>query len=35
MLAAWLNPPAIYGQVEFEGGGKMMFDFRKDRQHGP
>jgi uncharacterized OB-fold protein len=27
MLAASLNPPAIYGQVEFEGGGKMMFDF--------
>ena len=27
MLAASINPPAIYGQVEFEGGGKMMFDF--------
>ncbi|MBW2635695.1 MAG: OB-fold domain-containing protein [Deltaproteobacteria bacterium] len=27
MLAASLNPPAIYGQVEFDGGGKMMFDF--------
>ena len=27
MLAASLNPPAIYGQVEFEGGGKYMFDF--------
>lgn len=27
MLAASLNPPAIYGQVKFEGGGKMMFDF--------
>lgn len=27
MLAASLNPPAISGQVEFEGGGKMMFDF--------
>lgn len=27
MLAASVNPPAIYGQVEFEGGGKMMFDF--------
>ena len=26
MLAASLNPPAISGQVEFEGGGKMMFD---------
>jgi 3-hydroxy-3-methylglutaryl CoA synthase/uncharacterized OB-fold protein len=27
MLAASLNPPALYGQIEFEGGGKMMFDF--------
>ena len=27
MLASSLNPPAVYGQVEFEGGGKMMFDF--------
>ncbi|UCF92147.1 MAG: hydroxymethylglutaryl-CoA synthase family protein [Desulfobacterales bacterium] len=27
MLAASSNPPAIYGQIEFEGGGKMMFDF--------
>jgi len=27
MLAASINPPAVYGQVEFEGGGKMMFDF--------
>jgi uncharacterized OB-fold protein len=27
MLAASLNPPAIYGQIEFEGGGKMLFDF--------
>jgi hydroxymethylglutaryl-CoA synthase len=27
MLTVSLNPPAIYGQVEFEGGGKMMFDF--------
>jgi hydroxymethylglutaryl-CoA synthase len=27
MLAASLNPPAVYGQVAFEGGGKMMFDF--------
>jgi len=26
-LAASLNPPAIYGQVDFEGGGKFMFDF--------
>jgi len=27
MLAASVNPPAIYGQVAFDGGGKMMFDF--------
>ena len=27
MLAASLNPPAVYGQVVFEGGGKMLFDF--------
>lgn len=27
MLAASPNPPAIYGQVEFEGGGKFLFDF--------
>jgi uncharacterized OB-fold protein len=26
MLAASLNPPAIYGQIEFEGGGKFLFD---------
>jgi len=26
-LAASLNPPAIYGQVIFEQGGKYMFDF--------
>jgi uncharacterized OB-fold protein len=26
-LAASVNPPAVYGQVEFEGGGKFMFDF--------
>lgn len=26
-LAASLNPPAIYGQVIFEEGGKYMFDF--------
>ena len=26
-LAASPDPPAIYGQVEFEGGGKYMFDF--------
>ncbi|HMK66776.1 MAG TPA: 3-oxoacyl-[acyl-carrier-protein] synthase III C-terminal domain-containing protein [Thermodesulfobacteriota bacterium] len=27
MLAASYNPPAIYGAVEFEGGGKYYFDF--------
>ncbi|MFO7964827.1 MAG: zinc ribbon domain-containing protein [Desulfobacterales bacterium] len=26
-LAATYDPPSIYGQVEFEGGGKFMFDF--------
>lgn len=26
-LAASMNPPAIYGQVVFEEGGKYMFDF--------
>jgi len=26
-LAASLNPPAIYGQIAFDGGGKYMFDF--------
>ncbi len=26
-LAASYDPPSIYGQVEFEGGGKYMFDF--------
>jgi 3-hydroxy-3-methylglutaryl CoA synthase len=26
-LAASLNPPAIYGQIVFEQGGKYMFDF--------
>ncbi len=25
-LAASLNPPAIYGQIEFEDGGKYLFD---------
>ncbi len=25
-LAASLNPPAIYGQLSFEGGGKYLFD---------
>ena len=27
MLAASYDPPAIYGAVEFEGGGKYYFDF--------
>ncbi len=27
LLAASLNPPAIYGLVDFEGGGRYMFDF--------
>lgn len=27
MLAASYNPPAIYGAVEFDGGGKFYFDF--------
>lgn len=27
MLAASYNPPAIYGAIEFEGGGKFYFDF--------
>jgi hydroxymethylglutaryl-CoA synthase len=27
MLAASFDPPSIYGYVEFEGGGKYMFDF--------
>ena len=26
-LAASVDPPAMYGQVEFDGGGKFMFDF--------
>jgi uncharacterized OB-fold protein len=26
-LAASYNPPAIYGAVKFEGGGKFYFDF--------
>jgi hydroxymethylglutaryl-CoA synthase len=26
MLAASLNPPAVYGQIAFEGGGKFLFD---------
>ena len=29
MLAASYNPPAIYGAVEFEGGGKYYFDFHR------
>jgi uncharacterized OB-fold protein len=27
LLAPSNNPPTIYGQVEFEGGGKYLFDF--------
>jgi len=27
MLAASPNPPAVYGQVVFDGGGKYLFDF--------
>jgi uncharacterized OB-fold protein len=27
MLAYTINPPAIYGMVQFEGGGRMMADF--------
>jgi hydroxymethylglutaryl-CoA synthase len=27
MLAASSHPPAVYGQVVFDGGGKYMFDF--------
>lgn len=27
MLAVSLNPPAIYGAIEFDGGGKFYFDF--------
>ncbi len=27
LLAATTNPPAIYGNVDFEGGGRCMFDF--------
>jgi len=26
-LAASMNPPAVYGQIVFEAGGKYMFDF--------
>jgi len=26
-LAASVNPPAVYGEVNFDGGGKYMFDF--------
>jgi uncharacterized OB-fold protein len=26
-LAASLDPPAIYGMVQFEEGGRMMMDF--------
>jgi uncharacterized OB-fold protein len=27
MLAASYNPPAVYGAIDFEGGGKYYFDF--------
>jgi len=27
MLAAGLNPPSLGGRIEFEGGGRNMFDF--------
>ena len=27
MLAATINPPAIYGNVDFNGGGRCMFEF--------
>jgi uncharacterized OB-fold protein len=27
MLAVSYNPPAVYGAIEFEGGGKYYFDF--------
>lgn len=27
MLAASINPPAIYGNVDFNGGGRTMFEF--------
>lgn len=27
LLAATTNPPAIYGNVDFDGGGRCMFDF--------
>ncbi len=27
LLSATVNPPAIYGNVDFEGGGRCMFDF--------
>jgi hydroxymethylglutaryl-CoA synthase len=27
MLAPSINPPAVYGHVQFEGGGKYLFDF--------
>lgn len=27
MLAPSVNPPAIYGQIEFDGGGKYLMDF--------
>ncbi|HDI78452.1 MAG TPA: short-chain dehydrogenase, partial [Desulfobacteraceae bacterium] len=27
MLAASIDPPAIHGQIDFEGGGRFWFDF--------
>jgi uncharacterized OB-fold protein len=27
MLAASYDPPAAYGNIEFNGGGKMLMDF--------
>jgi hydroxymethylglutaryl-CoA synthase len=27
MLAASINPPALYGNVDIEGGGRLMMDF--------
>jgi uncharacterized OB-fold protein len=27
MLAASINPPAIYGNVEINGGGRLLMDF--------
>jgi uncharacterized OB-fold protein len=27
MLAVSVDPPAVYGLVQFEGGGRALFDF--------